>query len=235
MANVNFIPDDYVKTKESRRTNLLYFGLLAVVMVVLIGSFVTIKVRQHAVGIEEKRIVAKMSQVPEAIKQFEELQRRHEAMFGTVLAAAELLEPVPRSALLASLTNNLPGGVSVLRLKVIQRMPKNSPKRRQGDTTKYKSEQGKEAAGEQPYVSPERLLETHIDIEGIAPSDIQVASYIQQLSDSSLLDNVELVESKEHKSGETMFRQFKLKAMLKDGVHLTSEDVKKIVQSVSSV
>ena len=83
MANVNFIPDDYVKTKESRRTNLLYFGLLAIVMLVLTGSFVTIKIRQRVVGVEEKRIAAKMSQVPEAIRQFEELQRKHKAMFGT--------------------------------------------------------------------------------------------------------------------------------------------------------
>ena len=114
-------------------------------------------------------------------------------------------------------------------------MPKNSPKPRRVETTKYKSEQNKEGAGEQLYMSQERLLETHIDIEGVAPSDLQVAAHIQHLSDSSLLDNVELVESKEHKSEDTLFRQFKLKAMLKDGVHLTSDDIKKIIQSVSSV
>ena len=36
----------------------------------------------------------------------------------------------------------------------------------------------------------ETVLETHIDIEGIAPSDLQVAAYIEQLSNSTLLDIV---------------------------------------------
>jgi len=72
------------------------------------------------------------------------------------------------------------------------------------------------------------LLETHIDIEGIAASDRQVAAYIERLSSSSLLDNVGLLESKERKIENTTLRQFKLTAMIKKGAHLTSEDIKRI-------
>jgi Tfp pilus assembly protein PilN len=64
-----------------------------------------------------------------------------------------------------------------------------------------------------------------MDIEGVAPSDLQVAAYIKQLSSSSLLDNVALVESKEYKVEETTFRQFKLTAMLRKNVHLSNEDI----------
>jgi hypothetical protein len=35
-----------------------------------------------------------------------------------------------------------------------------------------------------------------MDIEGIAPSDLQVAAYIEHLGNSVLLDDVALVESK---------------------------------------
>ena len=232
MLNINFIPDDYIQNNESRRTNLLYLGLLVVVMCVLVGSFVTIKIRQRVFSAEEKLISAKMAQVPEAIKQFEELQTKHKAMFSTVLTAVDLLEPVPRSALLASLTNNLPTGVSLLRLKVVEKAAKKPTQPRRVETSKYKAEQDKKAAA-QLQMSKEKLLETHIDIEGIAPSDLEVAAYIEQLSDSVLLDNVTLVESKEHKVKDIMFRQFKLKAMLKKGIHFTSEDVKKITERAS--
>ena len=76
----------------------------------------------------------------------------------------------------------------------------------------------------------------YIDIEGIAGSDLEVAAYIERLDDSNLMDNVTLLESKEYKSrvrsGEEhpglVLRQFKLTAMLSNGVHLSVEDIKRI-------
>ncbi len=239
MININFVPDDYVQNNESRRTNLMYLVLFGVVMVALGGSFMTIKIRQQALVAEEKRVSAKMAQAQEAMKQFEELQAKRKVMIKTALTTAELLEPVPRSVLLASLTNNLPPGVSLLRLKLVQKKPKRI--HRPASANKYQAAQAKNSAAGQPKVSPEKLLETYIDIEGIAPSDIQVASYIEQLSGSTLLDNVALVESKEHKdrrpsqtqayylgASERAYREFKLAAMLRKDVHLTEGDIGRI-------
>jgi Tfp pilus assembly protein PilN len=201
----------------------MYLVLFGVVMAVLGGSFMTIKIRQRALNAKEKLVNAKLSRAQEAIKQFEELQTKRKAMMKTALTTAELLEPVPKSTLLASLTNHLPRGVSLSRLNFVQKRPKDIPKRRNPvPGNKYK------AATTQPTVSEEKLLETHIDIEGVAPSDLQVAAYIECLSNSILLDNVALVESKEHKIEGTTFRQFKLTAMLRKDVHLTGQDVERI-------
>jgi hypothetical protein len=96
-------------------------------------------------------------------------------------------------------------------------------------TSKYQAKQAQKAGAGNSQASKERLLETNIDIEGMAPSDLQVAEYIKRLSISNLLHNVALVESKEHKiDNATPFRRFKLTAMLKKEVHLTQDDVKKI-------
>jgi len=149
----------------------------------------------------------------------------------TVLTTQELLEPVERSVLLASLTNNLPTGMSLLKLKLVQEEPKQI--KHATPTNKYREAQAKTAEETGIRLSPERLLETHIDIEGLAPSDLQVAAYIERLGSSTLLDNVALVESREQKIGnkptsDTTFRQFKLTAMLKKDVHLGKEDIEKI-------
>jgi len=226
MANINFVPDDYVQDAESSRTNVLYLVLFGVVMIALCGSFMTIKIRQRACGVKEKLVNTKMTKIQEAIKKFEELQTKRGEMMRTALTTSQLIEPVPRSVLLASLTNNLPQGVSLLKLGLLQKESGRSLQ--SAPTSKYQSKQAKKAANA-AQVSRESLLETHIDIEGVAPSDLQVAEYIGRMSNSSLLDNVALVESKEHevKDG-TMFRRFKLTAMLKKEVHLTREDVKKI-------
>jgi len=227
MLNINFVPDDYTQSNESRRTNLMYLVLFGVVMAALGGSFMTIKLRQRAFGSKGRLLNAKMVRAQEAIDQFEELQRKRKVMMKTALTTAELLEPVPRSVLLASLTNNLPPGVSLLRLKLIQKEPKQVG-RVAGAANKYRQAQVKKATGGQGKVSREKLLETHIDIGGIAPSDLQVAAYIERLSSSSLLDNVALVESREYKIEDVTFRQFKLTAMLRKDAHLSSEDVGKI-------
>jgi Tfp pilus assembly protein PilN len=237
MLNINFVPDEYVQSNESRRTNLMYLVLFTIVMAALGGSFMTIKIRQRALHAKEKLVNEKMTQAKEALEQFERLQEKRKVMIKTALTTAELLEPVPRSVLLASLTNNLPPGVSLLQLKFVQKEPKRIIHAAQ--TSKY--QEAKKATAAQPIVSQENSLETYIDIEGIAPSDLQVAAYIEQLGSSTLLDNVALVESKEYKtrgrlqsqpgtfgSSDTTYRQFKLTAMLAKDVHLTSEDVSRI-------
>ena len=224
MLKINFVPDDYIQNGESRRTNLMCLVLLVMVMVALVGSFVTIKIRQRACHAREGLVNVRMARIQEAIQQFEELQTKRKEMMRTALTTAELLEPVPRSVLLASLTNNLPAGVSLSKLSLVQKEPKKSSSN-VAATSKYKAAQAKKTAVTEARVSREKLLETHIDIAGMAPSDLQVAAYIEKLSSSSLLDNVALVESKEYAIDDTTFRQFKLKAMLRRDVHLTSDDV----------
>jgi len=230
MLNINFVPEDYIQSSESRRTNLMYLVLFAVVMVALGASFMTIKIRQRALNSKEKLVNAKLTRAQEAIKQFEELQAKRKAMMKTALTTAELLEPVPRSILLASLTNNLPAGVSLLRLNLIQKEPKGTKSSLSATSrgNKYQAAKAQKAAAAKAEASREKLLETHIDIEGIAPSDLQVAACIERLNSSSLLNSVALVESKEHKVEDTTFRQFKLTAMLRKDVHLTKEDIIRI-------
>jgi Tfp pilus assembly protein PilN len=225
MLNINFVPDDYIQNNESRRTNLMYLILFAVVMAALGGSFATIRIRRRAVRAQEELVNTKMTHIQKAIDQFEELQTKRKAMMKTALTTAQLLEPVPKSVVLASLTNNLPPGVSLLKLTLIQK--ESEQVARPAPANKYQAARAdKKADG--GNMSREKLLETHIDIEGMAPSDLQVAAYIERLGISSLLDNVALVESKERKIEDTTFREFKLTAMLRREVHLTKADVDRI-------
>ncbi len=224
MVNINFVPDDYVQNTESRRMNLIYIVLLLAVLVALGGSFVTIKIRQRACMVKENLVNQRMAQTQETMKQLDELQAKRREMMKTALTTAELLEPVPRSILLAALTNNLPSGVSLMDLTLMQKEPKNTV---QSAVSKFQATQTgtKEA---QERLSIEQLLETHINIEGVATSDLQVAEFIKKLSVSNLLDNVALIESKEFKVEDTTFRRFKLTAMLKKEVHLSKDDVESI-------
>lgn len=226
MSNINFVPDDYVQSNESRRANLMCLVMFGVAMAALGGSFITIKISQRACSAQEALVNARMVKMQEAIQKFEELQAKRKEMMKTALTTAELLEPVPRSVLLASLTNNLPAGVSLVKLGLVQKDPGD------GSKTKKRAAKNKYAAAPNAANGPaaqkqskEQRLETHMDIEGMAPSDIEVADYIERLGASILLDNVALIESVEKAENDTSYRHFKLKAMLAREVHLTKEDV----------
>ncbi len=228
MSNINFVPDDYVQSNESRRANLMCLILFSVVMAALGGSFVTIKIRQRACGAQESIVNARMTKMEESIKQFEDLQSRRQEMMRTALTTAELLEPIPRSVLLASLTNTLPPGVSLIKLGLMQKQDKSRGQSAGAPKPKYQTAQNKSAAASEAKTSEEEAVEIHMDIEGIAPSDLQVAAYIEHLSRSILVEDVDLVESKEKKIEDTAFRQFKLTAMLNKSIHLTKEDIDEI-------
>ncbi len=224
MANINFVPDDYVQSNESRRANLMCLVMFSVVMAGLGGSFMTIKIRQRACGAEESLVNAKVTKMQESIQKFEELQTRRKEMMKTALTTAELIEPVPRSVLLASLTNNLPTGVSLAKLTLIQREPPKMPGDRAAKN-RYQAAQGQSSSDGEERMSLEKSLETQMEIEGIAPSDLQLSQYMEYLGNSILIDRVALVESVEKKMGQATFRSFKLTAMLRREVHLTKEDI----------
>jgi Tfp pilus assembly protein PilN len=225
MVKIDFVPNEYIQQRQSSRANFIYLVLFMVLMGALAITFSIIKVRERSVKSSLAVVEAKMVEAHGQIAQLEELQAKGKAMMATMGMAAELLEPVPKSVILACLTNNIPSGVSLLELKVTAKKTK-APVSRTASASQYQA--ATVAANTSPTVSKEKLLETHIEIKGIAPSDIEVANYIARLGGSILLENVALVESKEHKIDNTKFREFKLTAIVRADIQLTKEDVESI-------
>ena len=221
MANINFVPDDYVQQKRANRSNILYFMLLLAMLGAIGITFGFIKMRQESVHKELAQLDARMSKAREQIAQLEELKAKSKTMMSTMVVTAELLEPVPRSIILASLTNNLPSGVSLLDFQLKEKEIKVL---RPSASTKTSSKYAKTTQTNQAQ-SQEKTAETDIDIKGIAPSDIQVADFIARLDNAILFDDVSLVESKEVEIEKIKYRQFHLKATIRSDLTLTKEDI----------
>lgn len=225
MLNINFVPDDYVQKRESMRANVMYLILFLVVMIGLGGTFMVLKVRQRAIASQSAVVAIKMEKAKKDIAQMEDLQAKRKQMMKAALMTAELIEPTPRTVVLAELTNTLPSGVSLRTVKLLE---KEAAAATASKPNSY--EQAKAAADKASgaAVATQPTVETNIELEGLAPSDIQVAGYIAQLNNSILLDNVSLVLSKEFIRDDVAFREFKLTATLKKGVHLSKQDIERI-------
>lgn len=230
MGTINFVPNDYIQQRQSSRANILYLMLLMAMLGAIGITFGFIKMRQRAVTAEMVSLNDRMSKAKEQIAQLEELKVKGKTMLKTMVMTAELLEPVPRSVILASLTNNLPSGVSLLDFSLVENEIKTAVAAQSRTAAKPANQyQAKTSQTQKPAAEEsERRSETKIELMGMAPSDIEVASFIARLSSSLLLDQVELVESKERVIEDVKFREFKLRGMLKPNLTLTKEDIDSI-------
>lgn len=215
MAMINFVPDDYVQQRRASRANVLYLMLLLAMLGAIGITFGFIKMRQKTVQAELTMLNNRMAEAQEQIAQLEELKTKSKTMMATMVMTAELLEPVPRSIVLASLTNNLPSGVSLLDFQLEEKEVTVS----KGATgSRYNSANAKASA-------PQKTITTNLQIKGIAPSDIQVAGFIARLSNAILFDQVSLVESKEVEIEKIKYREFHLKAVIRPDLALTKENI----------
>ena len=224
MAMINFVPDDYVQQRRASRSNVLYLMLLLAMLGAIGITFGFIKMRQRTVQTELAQLNSRMAEAQQQIAQLEELKTKSKTMMATMVMTAELLEPVPRSIILASLTNNLPSGVSLLDFALEEKeIQVYKPSAKNTTGSRYSKSNANAAAGE-----PQKTITTNLQIKGIAPSDIQVAGFIARLSDAILFDEVSLVESKEIEIEKIKYREFRLKAIIRSGLALTKENIDNI-------
>jgi Tfp pilus assembly protein PilN len=226
MLNINFVPDDYIEKRESCRANIFYLVLLVIVLGIFGGTFLVIKTRQRSLLAEAELVNVRLAKTSQAIAQLEELQSKRKLMMKTALMTAELIEPVPRSLLLAAITNSLPTGVSLTRLKLIEKEPAAASVP-PAYSSKYEAAKAAQAQAQLGGVR-DNYEQTQIEIEGLAPSDIEVAQYISRLGESVLLEEVGLVHSKEYKVEEERYRMFELTARLRKDVTVSGQDVESI-------
>lgn len=225
MAGINFVPDDYIQQAQTQRSNIFYMVMLLIMMAGLASSFGIIKVRQRACAAQEAVVDAKAQRMRDDIKRFDQLQAKRRDMMKTALITAELIEPVPISVILASLTNELPAGTSLLEVK-LSKKELQQPKK---DQVKQSSSNNTKKEKEPQPTQPLKDVQTQTDIVGLAPTDLQVAAYIERLAACPLFSSVALTESREYNNKEQLkLREFRLKAIMSSDIKITEEDLMSI-------
>lgn len=227
MLNINFVPDDYIQNKESCRTNLLYSVLFLIVMGALAAVFVVVKARNERLTAREESIDKQLASRSQALEQIEELEKQSNKLLDKAYTVSGLIEPVPRSVLLAVLTNNLPDGTSLLEVGIKQQ---EEERKTLASALKNKAGKKKQTSNKKEQIPQES---SKIELRGQAVSDLQVARYIQELELSSVLGDVKLVESVEYEAEDKKFRAFRLKINVKSSVRIDKEDIKRIAADKS--
>jgi Tfp pilus assembly protein PilN len=211
-SHLSFLPDDYLKRKAQRRANAICAVLFLVIMLA-VGSAFTFSERSlrnvekvHA-QIEQQYAVA-----AKKLEQVQEMQAKQRTMAQQAELAATLLEKVPRSFVLAELTNNLPAGVSLLDF-VMDSKKRQAP--RVPEPTKISVIEKKKTGKTDAPPAPEaKVVDVFMKITGVAETDVQVAQYIARLNRSKLLKDVNLVISDQFEQDNAQLRKFQIEMML---------------------
>jgi hypothetical protein len=206
---LSFLPDDYLESKRQRRTNVICAVLFLLIMGAIGIAFSTIERALRAAERENQDVNQKYAEAASRIEQDKEMQEKQKRMAGQAELTASLLEKVPRSVLLAELTNAKPGGLSFLDLtldsKVRQSGAAGAPKT-QFEMKRAAAEAA--AANKSPAVAQAKLYDVTVKVTGVADSDLQVAQFMARLNRSKLVRDVNLVISEAFTLNDTKMRKF---------------------------
>jgi Tfp pilus assembly protein PilN len=211
---LSFLPDDYLERKAQRRTNVICALLFVIVMSAIAGAFTITDRSIKKVESQHNEVEVQYTEAAKQIDQVQKMQDKQRTMAMQAELTASLLEKVPRSYLLAEITNSMPGGVSLLDFKLTSSKKNVEQARQQTAFEKKKSGKSKPAAdAAKPQAQP-AVYEVKLDMVGIATTDVQVAQFISKLNQSALLRDVNLLISDEHAQGSEKLRRFQIEAWL---------------------
>jgi len=199
--------------KARRRANVVCAILFMLVTGAIGGAFTYTERGLKAARAGAEDIAEQYAQAARPIEQFQKLQEKQRTMAHQAELTSSLIEKVPRSFLLAELTNSLPAGVSLIDL-VLESRRRQAPAAPPPSAFQAKQAQGAaQPAAAAPQVQPV-VYEVTLKVTGMAANDVQVAQFISKLNGSRLLKDVNLVVSDEFKRGDDTLRKFQMEMTL---------------------
>ncbi len=209
-----FLPEDYLARRAERRTDIICLTLFVVVMAGVFAAFL-ITNREWAEVKEARRVInAEYQDAAAKIAELTELQAQEAEMLEKAELASALVERAPRSILLAEFINRMPARLSLIEFNLLSEKIKPQPSADSGSRSISKPKRGKtraqvQAEQAEQKATPDRF-EVAIEMVGVAPTDLEVSSFITELNQHELLQDVTLEYSEETELQGQMMREFKV-------------------------
>ncbi|MBL0927754.1 MAG: PilN domain-containing protein [Phycisphaerales bacterium] len=229
-AEASFLPEDYLERRAERRTNVFSVSLFVVVTLGVVGAFFVTNRQWNDVKRYQQAVNVRYTQAAKDIEQLKVLEKQKNELLEKAEITTALIERVPRSVLLAELINRMPTTMTLMELTLdSKRLDKpirvqSRREERSADAARGGSGGGSLAAGkggkkkkedERPPVTAPRF-DSRVILEGVAPNHTDVARYVAGLQGCALLENVELIFSREAVVNETPINRFRIEADLRD-------------------
>ena len=207
MSTINLLPQGYVRRRIQHRASLVCIGLFGIVMLCVLGGVAASKNRISNTQIVLDRINADYMEATKKFEEMQELQQRKKELMSKAETTGSLLERIPRSTILAVVTNARTNGICLKQFYL-------STKRVMVAVTNEKTKSAKFAAKKKKRKRGKRLEKAQqnvtLEILGWARTDIEVGQFISNLSKCPLINSVELAFSKQEEVDDILVRSFRV-------------------------
>jgi len=206
MSLINLLPDDYLQKRAQQRANILCAVMFAIVMAAVGAAAVVSERNTRCTEEVRDQVNASYAEAARMLQQMRELEGQKRTMVQKAQATGSLLERVPRSFLLATITQALPENASLTSLDLTAQMTVSGPSQAR---SKFNGIAGRSQPQDVVMVA---------EVVGLAGTDVEVARFIANLLRNPLLNAVDLVFSQEKKFKETTVREFKVKMEIRNNI-----------------
>lgn len=220
----SFLPEDYLLRRAERRTNMIALTLFSIVTVGVIGAFLVTNRQWHDVKRYQEAINVRYAQAARDIEQLKTLEEQKAALLQKAELTTALIERVPKSILLAELTNRMPLDVTLLELEVKSTRlsepaattdKKADPKSKKGESLTKATRAAKGDAKEVKSVVAPPRYKTKLAIIGVTATHNSVARYVAALQQCALVTAVELKFSEKSIIQQQEMNRFRIEAEIK--------------------
>jgi len=223
---LSFLPDDYLERKAQRRTNAICAILFLLVIGGVGSAFTLSENATKAIDKQWSKIEEQYVSEARRIEQVRQMHAKQQRMAHQAELTASLLEKVPRSHILAEITNCLAPGVSLLEFNLDSKLRVKVTEEAKSMTAyemkKAAREAARKGASEQDKPAQAKSFDVYMKVAGTAYNDGQVAQFIAKLSKSKLLKDVNLAVSEELVQGDDKLRKFQIEMQLDPDVDITN-------------
>ncbi|MEQ8845857.1 MAG: PilN domain-containing protein [Phycisphaerales bacterium] len=220
-----FLPDDYVQRKAEGRANVIGLTLFCAVMGTVVAAFFVTNRNWKSVHDEREAIAVQYKAAEPEIELLIKLEERKEQMLQKAEIVTALIEPVPRSILMAELVTRMPEDMTLLTVELKgRRVADAAQTKAEAAQAQRQSVRGRQAGSlggtktgaTAEEAKPSKILppryEYTLTLTGVAPSNGDIADYLDALKLSPLLRRVELHYAEAQKLKDLELRKFQLSA-----------------------
>lgn len=208
--DVNFLPGWYVQARARKRSLQRTAALSIFViagMVLLLGQTWHTRSELTAYHAElERKLASTKMQITEATK----LRRALADLQTQLKVHRQLHKPINYSQITGTLGNLMPPTVALANVTLATERLTETRTLKPSDPRYTQAKQAVAGSGREPTVT-ETCWVVAIDLQGVAPSDQDIANFIGALASSNLFQNVKMIYSKKGTRGRLITREFRMR------------------------
>jgi Tfp pilus assembly protein PilN len=199
---LSFLPDDYLDRKQRRRTNAICAVLFCIVISSIGGAFTVTERSMREIEKQAADVDVQYTGAAKRIEQYQQMEEKQRTMQHQAELTASLLEKVPRTKVLAKITNGIPQGVSLLDFAMSSTLSSTPVKAPQTAFDARKAEIDAARGMVNALASQPRVYDVNMRLTGVAPNDGQVSKFITKLNTTPMFKDVNLVFTDEFVAGD---------------------------------